>query len=60
MHAIGDDFRPQSRRDPGTVAFVVWIAVFAAFMVALMAIGNDDHMLTAHRVDMPAIGVGPA
>ncbi len=55
-----NDFHRNASHDPGTAAFVVWIAVFAVFVVALMALGGGDHLLTAHRMVTPAPWVGPA
>jgi hypothetical protein len=52
-----DTHLPQtaSSHDAGTAAFIVWLVVFALFMVALMALGGNSHLLAAHQ---PATGLG--
>jgi hypothetical protein len=55
----GNHLRP-ARPDAGTAAFIVLIAVFAIFMVALMALGDSSHLLSARQSETPTIGVGPS
>ena len=60
MYQTDNGFRQTSSRDAGTAVFIAWIAVFAIFIVALMALGGGDHVLTAHRLVTPTPWVGPA
>jgi len=60
MFQTDNGFRHTSSRDSGGAMFIAWIAVFAVFVVALMALGGDGHLLTAHRLVTPAPWVGPA
>ncbi len=53
------ELRPTTSRDPGAAVFILWITVFAIFMVALMVLGGGHHLLTAHRIVTPAPWVGP-
>lgn len=55
----GNHLHP-ARPDAGTAAFIVLIAVFAIFMVALMALGGDGHLVSTRQFETPAVGVGPA
>jgi hypothetical protein len=59
MFHTNPELRPTTSRDPGTAIFILWIAVFAIFVVALMALGGGDDVLTAHRMVTPAPWVGP-
>jgi len=60
MRDIEHNLHPARQCDAGTAAFIVWIVVFAVFMVALMALGGGSHLLTVHHFEQPALGVGPA
>jgi hypothetical protein len=60
MFHADNGFRQTSSHDSGATVFIAWIAVFAVFVVALMALGGDGHLLTAHRMVTPAPWVGPA
>jgi hypothetical protein len=61
---MGDSIQhspPTNPRDAGLAALILWIIVFAGFMVALIALeSGGQHLTTAHEAAPPAMWAGPA
>ena len=51
--------RAHATRDPGTGGFILWIAVYAAFMLALIAFNGSTQLFGHQMLAWPAFpGIG--
>ena len=54
MRTISRDNSPQAPHDAGTGGFLLWIAVYTAFMLALIAFNGSTQLFGAHQLSWPA------
>ena len=54
MRSISRDSSSQAPHDAGTGGFLLWIAVYAAFMLALIAFNGGTQLFGTHQLMLPA------
>ena len=47
--------RTHANRDKGAGGFLLWIAVYATFMLVLIAFGGGTHLLAQHQPARPIV-----
>ncbi len=45
----------KTARDSGASGFVLWIAVYAAFMLGLIVLNGGTDLFSYHQMDWPAL-----
>ncbi len=53
MHNTAYNLTSAPHRDRGAAGFLFWIVLYAAFLVALMALGGGSRVLTVHHMAAP-------
>ena len=54
MRSISYNSSSHAPRDAGAGGFVLWIAVYTAFMLALIAFNGSTQLFGAHQLSWPA------
>jgi hypothetical protein len=54
MHSTTHN-HPKAQRDAGTGGFVLWIVIYAVFMLGLVALNGSTHVFGFHQPEWAAL-----